>query len=234
MTVQLKKYLILWLFYFIPIISFAENSIKSVTVSGRGVVSIPQTIATIMLSVSENAETSKEAQDKTRVKFAKLILVLDSAKILSKETTVITINPTWSYVNNKSTITGYNASYTIKIKSEIPEAGQIIDLAVNLGASVVNELQFSASDTAVFKAQLEAIKLATINARKYADASLNSLNLKSTRVGQINIQVSNDRPAPVNFAFKTNSSADGGNVPSTTIIPGEEQVSADVIISMNY
>lgn len=219
----------------ISLSAYAEElKLKTVSATGRGQVSIPQTVATVLLSINETGKTAKEAQEKTRVKSAKLLKALATAKTISTETNSVTVRPVWSYANNRSTITGYDSSYTVKVKSSIDNAGGIIDLAINSGASIVNEPQLSASDQATVSAQNEAIKLATIDARHRAEAALSAVGLKAKMINQITVQNSaNDRVYPVAYAMKANDMRTNA-APATEIVPGNDIVSAEVSISIDY
>lgn len=157
-----------------------------------------------------------------------------TAKTINIETNSVTVRPVWSYANNRSIITGYDSSYTVKVKLLIDNAGGVIDLAINSGASIINEPQLSASEQATTNAQNEAIKLATIDARHRAEAALSAVGLKAKTINQITVQnLANDRAYPATYAMKANDMRTSA-APTTEIVPGNDIVSAEVSMSIDY
>lgn len=217
----------------IPGISNAETKTRTVTATGRGEVFIAQTIANIQLSISENGKSVIEAQNKTRIKSAKLLSALKAEKTLNMETTSITVNPILSYTNNKPQIIGYNANYSVQVKSIIENAGTIIDHAIVAGASVVDEPKLSASDEDIVRAEKEAIKIATLDAKSKAEASLSVLGFRGITVSQITVQNNNNRPGPVGFAMMKSSDSSASATP-TQIVSGKTDVTAEVSLAIEY
>lgn len=223
---------------FTPLVANAAASNspeRTVSALASGVVMIPQTEASVQLSISQNDSDAKDAQQEVRVKADKLLKALKANKILSIQTTDISVNPIWSYANNTSKVTGYTASYGVKVKALIPEIGNVIDTAVSNGVNVVSTPQFSASDSARASAELVAIKQATILARQRADTALSALGLKEQSIKQITIQNTSPNPTPpVHFALMRASANDSAEAPATTVDSGQEQVKAEVSLVITY
>ncbi|MCC2624475.1 MAG: hypothetical protein K0R14_348 [Burkholderiales bacterium] len=211
---------------------YAET--KTVTATGRGEVLIPQTIAIMKLSVSEDGKTANEAQNKIRLKSAKLLDMLKTKKTLNLETMAVNLNPTMSYTDNKPKIIGYNATYTVEVRVLIQNAGDIIDDAVNSGASIVDEPKLTASNSEIAAAEKEAIKLATIDAKSRAEASLSALGFKATAVNQITISNINNQPQPFGPTLMRGVNNSANTQPSTQIIAGKTDIVAEVNLSMTY
>jgi uncharacterized protein YggE len=228
---NLNKRLVVLLLLVLPAISYAET--KTVTATGRGEVLIPQTIATVRLSVSEDGKSATEAQNKIRPKSAKLLGLLKTKKTLNLETTAVMVNPTMSYTDNKPKVIGYNATYAVEIKALIQNAGDIIDDAISSGASIVDEPKLTPGNSEIAAAEKEAIKLATIDAKSRAEASLAALGFKATAVNQITVSNINNQPQPFGPTLMrgVNNSA---NTPSTQIIAGRSDIVAEVTLSMTY
>ena len=207
---------------------------RTITASGNGEVLIPQTQATFQLAINQTAKTAKEAQLEVRTQADGLIKALKAANPISIETVAVNVAPTWSYANNTSKITGYSASYALQVKAKISDAGKIIDTAMDNGVTNVNNPVLSASSTERAKAELEAIKLATLDAKQQADASLAALNLKATGIKQINIQNSNPTPNPTpRYALMRADSANSP-APATSIEANQENVQANVSLTLSY
>jgi len=218
----------------LPLASATNLVERTITASGNGEVLIPQTQATFQLAINQTAKTAKEAQLEVRTQADGLIKALKAANPISIETVAVNVAPTWSYANNTSKITGYSASYALQVKAKISDAGKIIDTAMDNGVTNVNNPVLSASSTERAKAELEAIKLATLDAKQQADASLAALNLKATGIKQINIQNSNPTPNPTpRYALMRADSANSP-APATSIEANQENVQANVSLTLSY
>lgn len=218
-----------------PLLVFAETNPndQTITATGSGEVSIPQTIATIQLTIFENGKNAKDVGQAVRVKANHLLQVLKASKTINLETTAVSVNPVMSYTNNIPKLTGYNASYSMQVKVLIPDAGGIIDTAMDNGANQINGPIMSASDSELAKAELAAIKLATLKARARADASLAALGLKAKNIRQITIQ-NNSRPAPLMARYAVAGvNADSSTIPSQ-IESGKDTVMAEVNVILSY
>jgi len=226
-----NKRLVLLLMLAAPAISYADA--KTVTATGRGEVFIPQTIATVQLTVSENGKTAIEAQGNVRTKSAKLLSVLKTEKTLNVETTSVTVNPNMSYTDNKPKIIGYNANYTVQVKALIENVGTIIDDAVNAGATIIDEPKLTPSNSAIAKAEKDAIKLATQDAKSRAEASLAALGFNSIAVNQITVLNTNNQPHPVGPTLMRSAENSGG-APATQVVAGKTDIVAEVSLSMTY
>lgn len=209
------------------------KEIKTVTATGRGEVFIPQTIAIAKLTVSEDGKTAMEAQENVRIKSAKLLAILKTKKILDMETTSITINPTMSYTDNKPKLIGYNASYSVEVKALIENIGNIIDDAVNVGATIVDEPKLIANNSEIAKAEKEAIRLATLDAKSRAEASLLALGFKPIAVNQITVANINNQPQPLGPTLMRGVS-NSSSAPPTQVVAGKTDVTAEVSLSMTY
>lgn len=215
----------------VPATSYGDT--KTVTATGRGEVFIPQTIATVQLTVSENGKTAIEAQGNVRRKSAKLLSVLKNEKTLNVETTSVTVNPNMSYTDNKPKIIGYNANYTVQVKALIENVGTIIDDAVNAGATIVDEPKLTPSNSAITKAEKDAIKLATQDAKSRAEASLAALGFNSIAVNQITVLNTNNQPHPIGPTLMRSAENSGGT-PATQVVAGKTDIVAEVSLSMTY
>lgn len=216
-------------------LAYAVSPVEhTVTVTGKGDVFIPQTIATFQLAINKTASTAKEAQAEVRTQADGLIKALKAANPISIETVTVNVMPTWSYANNTSKITGYSASYALQVKSKIADAGKIIDSAMENGVNNVNSPVLSASAAEHSKAELEAIKLATLDAKQQADAALAALNLKSTGIKAINVQSTAPMPNPTPRYALMRADAANSTAPITAIEANQDDVQATVSLTLTY
>lgn len=218
----------------LPLAYAASPIDHTITATGKGDVFIPQTIATFQLTINKTASTAKQAQADVRTQADGLIKALKAANPISIETVVVNVVPTWSYANNTSKITGYSASYGIQVKSKIADAGKIIDSAMDNGVNNVNNPVLSASAAERSKAQLEAIKLATLDAKQQADASLAALNLKTNGIKDINVQNTSVQPNPMPRYALMRADATNAAAPATAIEANQDDVQATVSLTLTY
>lgn len=225
--------IVLTSFLISPSVFAAETKERVVNASGNGSVYIPQTIATLQISISKTGKNPKDIQAEVRGEAEQLVKKLKAAKPLSFETISAAVNPVMSYANNTSKVTGYNAVYTVQTTSPIPEAGYLIDIAMDNGATEVSGPTLSVSDRERDNAEVEAIKLATLEAKRSADAALTALGLKSMVIKQITIQ-NTTTPTQQSVRYKALSLVDQSSPPVTNIESGKQQVSASVNLIVGY
>lgn len=217
----------------IPLIApvFAqEQRIRTLTVSGQGVVTIPTTQTQVQLGVEVLGKTAEEVQTEAAKRTASVVELLRSRNVEKLETTGIRLNPTYSYANDQQRLTGYSATNTVSFKLNTEKVGSLLDDAVKAGATRIDGISFIASDTEINAAQQQALKLATQEAESQANAVLSALNL--TRREIIGIQVNNaSAPVPMPVMYRTDAVA---AAPATPVIGGEQQVRASVTLQISY
>jgi hypothetical protein len=146
------------------------------------------------------------------------------------QTTGIRLNPIYSYENNVQRLTSYSAANTVSFRVSTEQTGTLLDDAVQAGATRIDNVSFTASDSAIAAAQQQALRRATQDAQNQADAVLSALNL--TRKDIVGIQINNATPPPpmpvLERAALASQSAD------TPIIGGEQQVQASVTLQISY
>lgn len=220
---------------FITFTNALNTDIKTITTTGHGEVEIPQKIALTSLTINETAKKPQEAQEQARQKFEQVLVAIKKIQTLAIYSSMVSVTPNWSYADNQSKITGYTANYSIQVKSNIDNSGTIIDKAVANGATIIGNPQLSATDKDKADAQLQAIRLATQDAKIKTEASLSALGLKAKSIRQITIQNDN-QPKPV-FAMPKMAVMKAGAdsaIPTTEVIAGMDTVSADVTLISEY
>lgn len=212
-----------------------DSSNRTITTTGHGEVEIPQKIALISLTINETAKKPQDAQEQARQKFERVLTAIKQVQTLAIYSSMVSVTPNWSYADNQSKITGYTANYSIQVKSSISNSGTIIDKAVANGASIIGNPQLSATDKEKADAELQAIKLATNDARTKTEASLSALGLKAKAIRQITIQDENQPRPPLAMPRMAVMKASADNsAPATEIMAGMDTVSADVVLVTDY
>jgi uncharacterized protein len=207
---------------------------RTLTASGRGIVTIPTTISQIRLAIESSGKTPRSAQQEAARRSTQVMNYLKTQQVDKLQTTGISLNPTYAYPNNGTPqITGYTATNSISFRVTTDRAGTIIDAAVNNGATRIDGVSFVASERAISIAQIQALQQATQDAQRQADAVLETLNLKRKEV--IGIQInSSSSPTPMPVAPEMLRAKIADTAFTTPVIGGEQQVEAAVTLDIGY
>lgn len=210
-----------------------EMPLRILTVTGRGVEEIPATIAHVRLGVEVQGKTAAEVQQEAARRSDALVKLLRSRAVEKLQTSGISLNPIYSYENNVQRLNGYVATNTVSFRLDAANAGPLLDEAVKAGATRIDGISFVAADSAIATAQQQALREATQDAQKQAEAVLSALNFTKQEI--VGIQINNASappPPPISFAALNERAADGA--PSTPVIGGEQQVEASVTLQIRY
>jgi hypothetical protein len=207
-----------------------EKLLRTLTVTGRGVESIPTTKTQVQLGVEVQGKTATEVQQDVARRSSAVVELLRSRNVEKLQTTGIRLNPVYNYENNVQRITGYSATNTVSFRTPIEQAGKLLDDTVKTGATRIDGVSFTASDEAITAAQKQALRQATQDAQQQADAVLSALNL--TRKDIVSIQINNATPSPPMPLVERAALA--SNVADTPVIGGEQQVQASVTLQISY
>ncbi|ABA21086.1 Protein of unknown function DUF541 [Trichormus variabilis ATCC 29413] len=209
-----------------------ERMWRTLTVSGRGVESIPTTLSEVSLGVEIQGKTAQEVQQEAARRSSAVVALLKSRNVEKLQTTGIRLNPVYSYNNNVQRITGYAASNTVSFRIATEKAGTLLDEAVKAGATQINGISFVATDEAIASARQQALKEATQDAQQQASAVFSSLGFQAKEVVSIQVGGATAPPPPILYRDEAAklSSADV----STPVIGGEQQVEASVTLQISY
>ncbi len=208
---------------------------RTLTASGRGIITIPTTLSQIRLAIEVQAKTPNTTQQEAAKRSARVMAYLKTQRVDKLQTTGINLNPTYIYPpNSNPQITGYTATNSISFQVPTDRAGTILDAAVENGATRIDGVNFVASDKAIESAQINALKQATLDAQRQADAVLSTLNLQRKEVIGIKIDsTSTPAPMPMPFARMQKVAGDAAAT-STPVVGGEQQVEAAVTVDFSY
>jgi uncharacterized protein len=207
---------------------------RTLTASGRGIVTIPTTLSQIRLAIEVQAKTPNNAQQEAARRSTRVMNYLKTQQLEKLQTTGINLNPTYTYPSNGNPqVTGYTATNSISFRVTTDRAGAILDAAVKTGATRIDGVSFVASEQAISVAQIQALKQATQDAQRQADAVLESLNLKRKEIIGIKID-STSNPAPIPVAAEMMRSKIADAAPATPVVGGEQQVEAGITMDISY
>jgi len=237
------------LFILFPLIassSFAEpsstvlsspSSHPSVSASATSTVSLAATKAVVSLQVSRTAPTAKEASEKNAAASSTVLAFLKSqSSVKNLKTTGLQLGQVTRYdnVRNESVVTGYESSNSLQFETDIEGAGALIDGAIKNGVNTVQSVSFSAEDEALKQARLQAVAIATKDAKEEAEKAADAIHIAPTNIRTILVgQSASARPMPQEF-FRSRGMAEMESAPATSLIAGNLSVTATVTVEMTW
>lgn len=217
-----------------PGIAQERKPARTLTASGRGIVTIPTTISQIRLAIESSGKTPNSAQQEAARRSTRVMNYLKTQQVDKLQTTGINLNPTYTYPSGGNPqIVGYTATNSISFRVTTDRAGTILDAAVKSGATRIDGVSFVASEQAIAAAQTQALKQATQDAQRQGDTVLASLNLKRREI--IGIQInSTSNPIPLPMAQNMLAQKTASDAATTPVVGGEQQVEAAVTLDIGY
>lgn len=204
---------------------------RTLTVSGKGEISIPTTLTQVQLGVEVSGQTAEEVQQQVAQRSQAVIDLLKSRQVEKLETTGVRLNPNYSYKDGEQTIKGYSGANIVSFRLPTDKVGTLLDDAVKAGASRIDNVSFVAADDVIVKAQQAAIAEATDQARSQVQAALSALDLQQREI--INVQVSGINQMPIPMPAIAGELAQSVKAP-TPIIGGDQDVGAIVTLQVRY
>ncbi|MGL4617454.1 SIMPL domain-containing protein [Chroococcidiopsis sp.] len=209
-----------------------DRTYKTLTVTGRGVESIPTTLAQVRLGVEVQGKTAQQVQQEAARRSSTVVDLLKSRNVEKLETTGIYLNPLYNYANNEQRLTGYSATNTVSFRVPTSQAGNIIDAAVKTGATRIEGVSFTATDEAIAKARQQALQAATKDAQQQASAVFSSLNFSQKEI--VSIQVNSASPPQPPMPLMAREAAFADKAATTPVVGGEQQIEASVTLQIGY
>lgn len=213
--------------------AFAQELLRSLTVTGQGLESVATTKAQVNLGIEVQGKTAKEAQADAAKRSNAVVDLLKKRKVEQLETTGISLNPRYRYDDGEQTLQGFTATNTVSFRVPNGQAGRIMDEAVDAGATRIDGISFVAEDDAIAQAQKQALREASQDAQAQADAVLDALGFDAKEIVSVQINgAAPPRPMPVmarQQAFDSEAS-----VAPSPVIGGEQDVRASVTLQIRY
>jgi uncharacterized protein YggE len=208
----------------------AAPALRTLTVSGAGIISLKPDIAYIYVGVHTEKPTATEAVSVNNTNTQKLIDALKAAGVDAKDiqTTNFSIWQNTQYgPDGKATGSNYAVDNTVYLTvRKLDKLGDLLDAAVKAGANNINSIQFDVADKskALSDARTEAVKTAKTQAGELAAAAGVSL-------GDIqSIQYFDASPMPMFQGKGMGGGAASADV-SVPINPGQMQITVTVTLS---
>lgn len=224
--------LVAWVLTLGPIDAAAQEppvpQTPSIVTSGEAVVRRAPDQAFVTVAVESRARSPRDAQRQNaetmtlvRQRLAATSIPKDAMRTLGYN-----IQQEFDYVDGRRLSRGYVARNAIEVRVDaIDRTGEILDVAVEAGATAVTSVRFDLKDRA--GAEREALRLAVVDARARADAAAAGVGLRVERVLRID-----DTPQPRfmpqrGMAMMAREAADAAPTP---IEGGELEIRAQVTL----
>ncbi|WP_087973507.1 SIMPL domain-containing protein [Oceanobacillus rekensis] len=206
----------------------SKQSLRTMTVTGNGSVSVQPDIARIQLAVVTEGESLSQAQQENTQTMNAVIEALLNLGILREniQTTAYNIIPRYDYTDGQQVFRGYEVRNEITVEVQaIDQTGTIIDVAVQNGVNHVSNIQFTVQDRQRYyqEALVSALQNASVKSQTIAQTM--QLNLDPTPIRIVD--VTDDIITYKAFA----ASADNLTTP---IEPGEIIITAKVDVKFQY
>lgn len=198
----------------------------AVVTSGEGVVRAAPDRAWVAITAESRAGSPREAQRRNADAMTSVQQKLRGAGLPpdAVRTVGYELQQEWDFVNNRRVPRGYVARHTIEVRVDaIDRVGELLDLAVESGATSVGAIRFDLKDRA--KLEREALRLAVADARAKADAAAAGAGRTVDRVLRIEEQRAAQRPPMPLLAAR----AEAADAPP--IAAGELELRAQVTLT---
>jgi len=202
-----------------------ENNRNTIIVTGRGRVTAVPDLAIIRLGVLTSGEILSDVQEENARISQTILNSLRNMGVQDIRTFQYIIDKNYEFENNTRIDRGYSVRNIYEIQTGmIDNVGSIIDLAVSLGANLVESITFEISDSEQY--YLEALRQALINGTQKAAAIAEVFNTGLDPVPARIIE--NSTPIPLARTFLRE------DIVTTPIEPGTSQIEAFVTMEFNY
>lgn len=198
-------------------------------VNGTGIVFIKATLADVRLGVEVEGKNSANVQSDLAGKLNRLTSGLKKGNLEKLETTSLSVFPLYTD-QHPSEIKGYRGNGEILVTVPIEKAGEIISLAMDLGASKINSIDLKGTEKEIATGQKVALQKAIANGMDAAKTALAALNLELKEVYNVNLNPEHSYPKPFRaMAFEAKSSGI-----SSPELMGEQTLQAEVSLEISF
>ena len=208
-----------------------ESSLRTLTVTGSGKEIISTTLTRVNLGVEILGQTSSQVQQEVAEKSTSVVNFLQSRNVQKLQTTGISLQPNYDYRNNDRKLIGYRGVNTVSFQIETAKLDDLLDKAIEAGATRIDRINFIATDMAIATAQKQALQAAVQDGQSQAETVLNALNYSPQDIIKIQVNGTNlPQPRPQLPAASLARESDA----NTPVIGGEQTITASVTLEVSY
>ena len=207
------------------------NPSNTISTSGQATIDAVPDLVGVYFNIETKASTSEKAtQDNAEIVEAlKVELFKQDFSNDDIETISFNVYPNYNWNNGQQTTNGYIATHQIRVKVPITESekvGEIIDAAVSAGAGI-SYINYELTTESQNRYKVEAIKLASEDARVKAEAMAAGLNKKLGSL--VSVSDSNFDYYPWRlYDAAVGASAESAKQAATDIQPSSQTIYANV------
>ena len=206
-----------------------DNS-RILEVTGQGIVSVPTSTAQVQVGIEVEGATASEVQQEIAQLSSAVVDQLNQLGVEELQTIRISLEPRIQFDEGESTVVGFTGRNVLQFEIPTEQAGETIDLAIQAGANLIQNINFIAPETELNQARLDALQLAVQDAQNQAIPVFNTLDLKPLEIIDIDIIGVNSPPSASPFLELRSAAFDA----STPIIGGPQEVIANVALDISY
>ena len=205
-----------------------RSPFPGISTSGTHVLRVAPDVAWIDVVTESRAKTPRDAQKLNAAAMTAVQETLAAAGIgaAALRTRGLDLRPEYDFVNGKQSLREYVAVNTLEVRVEpLERAGEIIDLAINAGATRVDNLRVDVKRRD--ELEREALKHAVEDARRRAEAMAAGAGRMLGAVVRMEAAIPE---APEPRAFRMAMAAAAAPPPQTPVSAGEVEVRASVTV----
>ncbi len=155
----------------------------TVTVTGIGEVSVAPDVADVMIGVSVQKPTVKEAQSAAATAMNATIAAIKKDGVADKDivTVNVSLSPVYDYGSGNSVpkLVGQSFSNTVKVTvHDLSQLGAVIDDSIAAGATTIQGVSFRLNDPKPVEAQARQLAMADAKSKADALASASGVQVK--------------------------------------------------------
>ncbi|MBW2981577.1 SIMPL domain-containing protein [Candidatus Woesearchaeota archaeon] len=229
----MKKIIISILIIALIALTGCQTSENTINVEGSSEITVDPDQAEAWVGVSIVDVSADLAQQQVNTAINDIINSLKAAGISEDDisTEQLSIYEERRWESGKSTVVGWRATQTLKIKTtELTKVGQIVDIAVDNGANQINSINFGLSEEKEQEYKKQAIAQATTNAKEKAETIADSLGAKLGKIRSVSESGFYYRP----YAYAMEKTiGDEAVAEAAQVLPGDVTVTARINIVYN-
>ncbi|QZP39081.1 SIMPL domain-containing protein [Halobaculum magnesiiphilum] len=202
------------------------TAVNSITADGSATVSASPDLAEITVAVEATADNASAARSQVAADVERLRGALTDAGY-EVRTVDFRLSPEYDHRSDERELVGYRAYHALAFETEPDDAGSAVDLAVDNGATAVQDVRFTLSDERRAELREEALAAAVTDARSTAETAAGAADRS---VGtELSMRVGSAGVSPYDSRVVYETAADAGA--STSFDPGPVTVSASVTVT---
>jgi uncharacterized protein YggE len=214
-----------------PVAAQEPPPTPSIVTSGEAIVRRTPDQAFVTLSVESRAKNPRDAQRQNAEAMTAVQQRLTGAGIDRQmiRTTGYSIQQEFDYANGRQTPREYLARNGLEVRLDgVERTGEILDLAVQSGATTVSGVRFDLKDRPA--AEREALRLAVVDARARAEALAAGAGQTVDRV----LRIDDSRPpiAPMMMQMEMRAKSMAADAPVTPVEAGLIEIRARVVLTV--